>query len=158
MRKTFWLILVIIIVAVGFWIWSANRASAPANENENMEAAGIEGITGTTPAEQEENRTVTVTYTASGFSPSSITVQPGDTVVWKNESGGNMWVASAVHPSHETYDGNNLSAHCSPSYSGPAPFDQCGNGTEFSFTFDKIGNWKYHNHLDSSKFGEVIVE
>ncbi|MDO8566530.1 MAG: hypothetical protein Q7R58_00055, partial [bacterium] len=81
------------------------------------------------------------------------------TVIFTNQSTKNMWVASAMHPTHILYSGTSLSQHC-PDTSN-ASFDQCAAGapgSSFSFTFNKEGrNWKYHNHVDASKFGNVIV-
>lgn len=96
-----------------------------------------------------------VTYTGSGFSPSTVEVSVGDTVVWMNDSGGRMWVASAVHPTHERYGGTTLNEHCSGGSS--STFDQCSDGSSYSFTFDKAGEWGYHNHLNASHTGTVIV-
>lgn len=103
-------------------------------------------------------QTVVVTYSsAGGFSPAQIAVTKGDTVRFVNESGGDMWVASAPHPAHTAYDGTSLSAHCFGS-GASVSFDQCGAGNEYSFTFDTAGTWKYHDHVHPSKFGSVVVE
>lgn len=102
-------------------------------------------------------QTVVVTYKTGGFSPATITVTKGDTVRFVNESGGDMWVASAPHPAHTAYDGTSLSAHCFGASAGGS-FDQCGAGDEYSFTFGTAGTWKYHDHVHPSKFGSVVVE
>lgn len=96
-----------------------------------------------------------VTYSSSGFSPSEITIRRGGTVTWRNEGGGTMWVASAMHPTHTTYSGTTLQEHCDTLSNDS--FDQCQNGGTYSFTFDKVGTWAYHNHSQSSHFGRVIV-
>lgn len=44
-----------------------------------------------------------VTYTDSGFSPNNLTIKNGQTVTFKNEGPGDMWVASAPHPTHTDY-------------------------------------------------------
>ena len=104
-------------------------------------------------------QTKTVTYTGSEFSPSSITISKGDAVTWVNQSPGSMWIASAAHPTHAGYDGTSFQEHCG-SMGGDA-FDQCEGGTpgtSWTFTFDKVGEWKYHDHLKLGAFGTVIVE
>ena len=86
-----------------------------------------------------------VEYNDTGFTPESITVKKGTSVTWINKSQKPMWVASAIHPTHRELPG----------------FDQLesvGNDSEYSYTFDKIGNWKYHNHVSPSDFGSVVVE
>lgn len=100
---------------------------------------------------------VEVVYTAQGFSPASITVHQGDTVRFVNESGSGMWVASAAHPTHTAYAGTSLSAHCGSGSANDA-FDQCTTGDAYSFTFDKVGTWKYHNHVSPSRTGAIVVE
>ncbi len=99
--------------------------------------------------------TATVTYTTNGFSPSNVTIKKGGTVTWVNEGTGEMWVGSAMHPTHSGYDGTTLAAHCDDAAS--TSFDQCENGDNYSFTFDKVGKWNYHNHSRSSHFGSVTV-
>ncbi|OGC50792.1 hypothetical protein A2716_02025 [candidate division WWE3 bacterium RIFCSPHIGHO2_01_FULL_40_23] len=114
---------------------SGDALTVPEEETEN----------GATDEETEETESpVTVTVTSEGFNPKSVTVTQGETVVWRNETEGQTWVASAVHPTHQVYPG----------------FDQLkgmGKGETYSFTFEKIGTWKYHDHLNPTRFGEVVV-
>ncbi|MBI3261245.1 cupredoxin domain-containing protein [Candidatus Berkelbacteria bacterium] len=87
----------------------------------------------------------TVTYTATGFSPSSVTVKSGSTVAFTNEGSEEMWVASDPHPIHIGLRG----------------FDAkkgIGAGQTYSFTFTKTGTFGFHNHLNSSRTGTVVVE
>jgi len=100
-----------------------------------------------------------ITYTDAGYSPSLITIKKGETVTWKNESSNLMWTASAMHPTHKVYPGTDISA-CGTQTLLPM-FDACAgvaSGQSWSFTFNNVGTWGYHNHLNSSKFGKVIVE
>ncbi len=87
---------------------------------------------------------VSVSYGASGFAPNSVTVKKGTTVVWTNQSQGGMWVASAVHPTHQLLPG----------------FDQLKSvaaGGTYEYAFAKVGTWKYHSHLQPSDTGTVVV-
>lgn len=105
--------------------------------------------------EEESSTQVKVTYTSSGFSPRTVTVLQGGTVVWVNESGRNMWVASVVHPTHTFYPEKTASDCLGSS------FDACvgiANGESFEFTFNSAGSWKYHNHLSPARTGTVVVE
>ncbi|MBI1839117.1 MAG: hypothetical protein HYR95_02400 [Candidatus Colwellbacteria bacterium] len=88
-----------------------------------------------------------------GFSPMELRVRKGDTVVWTNKSGKSSWPASAVHPTHDVY----------PERGGciSSAFDACkglGLGEAFKFTFNQVGSWKYHDHLNSTHFGTIVVE
>ena len=96
----------------------------------------------------------TVTYDGDSFSPSTVTVKRGGTVAWVNASSGQMWVASAVHPTHDVYGGTARTAHC-PDASNTA-LDQCaGEIGNYSFTFTKAGSWGYHDPLAPAAFGKV---
>jgi len=112
-----------------------------------------------TSTRQSSTETTTVTYTENGFSPTSVTVQSGDTVVFVNDSNSGMWVGADQHPTHTNYDGTNLSQHCNNN--GAQPFDSCTEiqtGNSWSFTFDKTGEWGYHNHVAPRDTGTVIVQ
>lgn len=101
----------------------------------------------------------TVTYTDSGYSPSTLQIKKGETVTFKNESLQSMWPASAVHPTHRLYSGTSLSEHC-PDTAGTA-FDACKGflpGSSWPFKFDKAGTWNYHNHLNPGDRGMIVVE
>lgn len=87
---------------------------------------------------------VSVTYGASGFAPNTVTVKIGTAVVWTNQGQGGMWVASAVHPTHQLLPG----------------FDQLksvAKGGGYDYVFVKVGTWKYHNHVNASDTGTVVV-
>ena len=150
--KTVGIVLVVVLVAGGGWYFlSGTPAEAPAPIGGDAgNAAGI--------FEENADTSVTVVYTDEGYSPQSVTVPVGGTVTFVNQSSKKMWVASARHPEHTVYSGTSLTQHC-PDTSGTA-FDQCAggaSGTSYSFTFNKAGEWKYHDHIDATKFGSVVV-
>ena len=94
-----------------------------------------------------------ITYTNSGFSPSMITVKKGTAITFKNESSQPFWPASAMHPTHRSY----------PTTGGclGSTFDACAGippGGAWSFTFDIVGSWGYHDHLNARHYGKVIVQ
>lgn len=86
----------------------------------------------------------TVDYTDNGFVPNSINIKIGTSVTWTNKTSSPMWVASNPHPVHTDLPG----------------FDQLSsvgkNGT-YTYTFEKVGNWGYHNHMLPSDTGLVKV-
>jgi plastocyanin len=78
------------------------------------------------------------------FSPSAVKVSKGGKVTWINKSSVAVWPASAFHPTHTLYPG----------------FDALRGlktGETYSFVFEKVGSWKYHNHLNSGVTGVVEV-
>lgn len=85
-----------------------------------------------------------VQYTQGGFSPRTITVSAGTAVVFTNASTAGMWVASAVHPTHQLLPG----------------FDQKAavqTGGTYEYIFADVGSWQYHNHVNPQDTGTVIV-
>src|SRR3989344_2275114 len=74
-----------------------------------------------------------ITETDSGFFPNELTIKKGDTVTFKSTRGKPFWPASDLHPTHGVY----------PDFDPKQPIDP--NQT-WSFKFDKVGNWKYHDH------------
>jgi plastocyanin len=85
-----------------------------------------------------------VTYTDSGFAPQPLSIKKGSTVTFVNESSRGMWVASGVHPTHQLLPG----------------FDQLSTspkGGTYEYVFTKVGTWKYHNHVNPSDGGTVVV-
>ena len=87
----------------------------------------------------------TISYSDSGFSPSNVTVKKGETLKFKNDSTGNMWIASNGHPVHSDYPGFDAGRSYNP-------------GESYVFTFDRSGSWNYHNHLNPGRSGTIIVE
>lgn len=87
----------------------------------------------------------TVKYTNAGFVPTALEIKAGETVTFVNESDTDMWVASAIHPTHELLP----------------EFDQKAGtlkGSKYSFTFNTPGIWKFHNHLNPATKGSVTVK
>lgn len=149
-RNSIGVLVALVVVAGGWYMLRGNPASAPAAPEETQQPAVADASAATTTG-------VTVTYGPQGFSPASVSVPVGTTVTFVDQGTGKMWVASAVHPSHESYDGTSKAEHCAANYTGPAPFDQCSVGTSYSFAFSKTGVWKYHNHANAADTGTVTV-
>ena len=104
-------------------------------------------------------QTHTVEISSSGFSPSPLTINAGDTVRFLAVDNSNRWPASAFHPTHTAYPGSNINK-CGTAEESMI-FDSCKgipNGQSFSFTFTEIGTWYYHDHLSTSKTGAIIVQ
>lgn len=100
------------------------------------------------PAEQVLSGTVTVTYEESGFTPASLTIAKGTTINFINKTQIPLWVASDPHPDHTDYPGFDVAAQGSV----PEP------GQDTSFTFEKIGTWRYHNHSAPEDKASVTVK
>ena len=155
--KTLGIALIVIVLAGGL-IWYL--ASGPATSSPSATATTTENTPATGTSINPQSQNVTITYTDSGFSPKSVTIPEGATVTWINQSASALWVGSDPHPAHTGYDGTSRGEHCAAGYSGAAPFDSCkplASGASWSFTFDKVGTWGYHNHSNDGMTGTVVV-
>jgi plastocyanin len=172
MNSSGWAVVIVVLILIvgGAW-WYVSQTPAPATNNEATPTA-TQNETQNTGTETGSNTSggvtvdggvtvgvptsATITYSASGFSPATVTIKKGGTVTWDNQSGGTMWVASAQHPTHTAYDGTARTEHCPDA--DKSAFDQCAaSAGDYSFTFDKVGSWAYHDHINSSRFGRVEV-
>jgi plastocyanin len=157
-------IIVIILIVAGITIWSfsQNTPTETLNINTNSDQGAslvspvaTSSVTSTTTktttpttatsTTSTKPKTVTVTYNGTAFSPATTNINQGDTVKFVNNSSGSMWVASAPHPTHTDYPGFDEKA-------------SVGKGGSYSFTFTKVGSWKYHNHKNPSAFGTIVVK
>lgn len=122
-----------------------NEVLAPTGEEVSMATAPA--AANPTPAVPSiaESASKTITYTDSGFSPTTLTIKSGDTVVFKNNGSKDFWPASAIHPTHTIYPEFDAKKGIAP-------------GATYSFTFTRIGSWKYHNHLNPSLTGTITVQ
>lgn len=85
-----------------------------------------------------------VELSAEGFKPESLVVKKGATVVFVNSKGGAFWPASDPHPAHTNY----------------SEFDSkqaIPNGESWSYKFDRVGSWTFHDHLSPYFIGKIIV-
>mgnify|MGYP006281877665 CR=1 FL=1 len=110
-----------------------------------------------TPA-VDSSGNITVYLTSSGFQPSEITIQEGETVTWINNASSPMWVASDQHPTHTNYADSTIYEHCQMGDQTEPAFDQCQSGERFTFTFEKAGEWNYHNHERAVQSGTITVK
>lgn len=101
---------------------------------------------------------VVVSITPSGFSPKSVEVLQGQTIVFINQDTKVHWPASAVHPTHRVYPESDIEK-CKTEEKNKI-FDACRGlkqGEEFRFTFNERGTWNYHDHVVSGVFGTITV-
>lgn len=147
------IIVIIAIIVVAFFMLKDGTTPETSTEDSVEQAQTVEGSDNISDVVVEIDDTaidttaeiIVVTYSNEGFAPKEIDVAVGQTVRFVNESSGNMWVASAVHPSHTVLP----------------EFDEkksIGNGEVYEFTFTKAGAWEYHNHVKPSAGGKVNVE
>ena len=78
------------------------------------------------------------------FEPEILTIKKCTKVIFKNQDKAARWPASNLHPTHGIY----------PEFD---PLEPIETGKDWSFVFDKVGSWKYHDHLLPAIRGVIIV-
>lgn len=160
-RQVFWVFIIVIAGGVLFSWWivtQGNPSSTPAPTTTPISSTpqATAPVPTGTPSNGSVPTAVTVAYDGNTFSPQNVRVAQGGTVTWV-ATGGDMWVASDPSSLQNGYDGTTLEQHCAAGYVRTTPFDECSAGTSFSFIFNKVGTWGYHDHLNSSVEGSVTV-
>src|SRR3989344_3429171 len=129
--KTIGIIAVVIVVILGGWFLLKGYPAVAPTTTETASPADTTTTTATTQSG------VTVTYTDQGFSPASVAVPLGTSVTFINQSSGNMWVASAMHPTHTAYSGTSLSQHCPDTAgTGVVGWAATASGSSYTFVFN----------------------
>lgn len=104
---------------------------------------------GPAPATSERNAaaqfSAEVSMTAAGFSPEVLTVAAGTAVAFKNADFQPHRPASDPHPVHTDLPGFDAKAAIVP------------DGA-YSFTFSSPGTYSYHDHLNPSVRGQIVVQ
>lgn len=133
-------IIIAALLVIGFL--SMNRSSNIQQTNTQQSTPPVATQQATSSAQPVEQNTITLT--ASGFSPETLTIKAGDKVTWANKSGADAAVNSNPHPVHTDYPPLNLGSF--------------KDGENLSLTFDQAGTYGYHNHLNPSQTGTIVVE
>lgn len=126
-------VLIIAIIAGGIFLYSKS------GNTQNPTTTGSQGN-----SSGENQTTKQIILTTGGFSPSTLTVKVNTLVTWTNKSGKEAQVDSDPHPIHTSYPAMN--------------FDPFSDGSSVSLVFDKAGTYHYHNHLQPSQTGTIIVQ
>lgn len=106
--------------------------------------AAVPGPRPDTNTEVSSGQTHVVVHTQDGFVPAQLTIRRGDTVKFTNQHEEPMWPASDPHPLHTAY----------PTLDS---LKGVGTGESYSFTFDRAGLWRYHDHLEPQHTGMVTL-
>lgn len=138
--------IVVLAIAAGAIVLTQGKDKEPASNTAKTDTAQ-ESKTESSPAETaapQRGSTVAISYTDNGFSPAQVTVKSGTTVTIKNESSGALQFDSDPHPQHT--DNEELNVNNVPP------------GDSETFVANRKGTFGYHNHLNASDTGTIIVE
>lgn len=133
-------IIVLLLVGAGVY-FGMNSSPSNSQMTSNQPSSGGNNPStstgGNTPSTTTNPKTVTVAIQNFAFSPSTITINKGDTVVWTN-------MDSAVHT--VTSDSGSELASSS-----------LGNGQTYSHTFNTAGTFNYHCAIHPMMKATVIA-
>jgi plastocyanin len=124
---------------------SDNKSPSTTSSTSSDASSTTDTPTTTTPSQSDnQNSATTITYTDSGFTPNTLTVKSGTTVTIKNASSGPLQFDSDPHPEHTDDPELNVGVVAS--------------GQSKTFTVTTTGSHGYHNHLNDSDRGTLVVE
>lgn len=152
-----WVVVILVVVWAIFTFTGKQQKQDTAPLAVSPANTGTNAPLGNAPAVANIEK-ASISYGTNGFSLSTITVKKGTEVVFSNESGKDFWPASAMHPTHTVYPGSSITK-CGTADASRI-FDACASiksGSSWSFVFNEAGSWKYHDHLNATRFGTVVV-
>ncbi len=123
--------------------------------NANSEQERIELI----GADLEGEREHFVKITDDGFVPSFLEIARWESVTFTNFKSVKSWPASNMHPTHRSYPGSDIDKCNTVEEAGI--FDACRGletGETYTFFFNEVGEWKYHDHLQAGMTGTIVVK
>ena len=118
-----------------------NNTNQAATTNTSAPASNSTDTTNTTT--QPAAATAVISYNGNLFSPSQVTIKKGDTVSVKNDSSVEVDFESDPHPTHTSEPELNAGIIMP--------------GQSQSFTVTRVGSWGYHNHLNQTQTGTIVV-
>lgn len=130
----------VLLIGAGFLLLNQTSQTPTSSLVETEETQTVEPR----PTDQAEVEGEMIGLTESGFTPRTLTIQAGSMVVFTNNTGRIATVDSDVHPTHRLYPILNKG--------------NFGPGEKHEVTFEETGTFTYHNHLNSSQTGTVIIE
>lgn len=140
MSNTTKVIIALVVVAV-----IAGGAVLMAGGGDDTANTGSNGTNNSNNSDGEDAEVAaTITYTDSGFSPSSVTVKSGQAIRVVNESSGVVGPSSDSHPAHDQNTELN--------------FPDIDPGQSATMTVTTKGAWGMHNHLKEDHGTTIIVE
>lgn len=132
-------IVVVLIVGLGVFLLAKNNSSNKTTSNTSSTSTNSNSADNTAASDL-----VTITYSDSGFSPSTANLKAGGKLTITNSSSSTVQVNSDPHPFHTDNEELNIGA--------------INAGESKTVTLNKTGTWGYHNHIDSSQKAHITVQ
>ena len=118
-----------------------NTPSSPATLESDIRFSGEPGMSDA----NDQPQVYQIDITKDGFYPASFTIRKGDYVQFVNKDTAKHWPASDPHPKHNDLPGFDAKAGLALN-------------EKFTYQFNTSGEWKYHDHLNPSVKGVMIVQ
>ncbi len=90
-------------------------------------------------------QTFSIVRTEKGFEPPEVYLYTGDSVRFSSSAKKPFWPASDLHPGHWLYAAFDPKRALAP--------DEV-----WEFSFDRVGDWRFHDHLESTAGGIIHVQ
>lgn len=145
--------ILIVLIAEGMMLLARNNKANNSAINDGTTSNQPRSASTNAPSAQDTSPTIggesqqavtTITYSTEGFSPLTLTVNKGTAITIKNSSSSPLQFNSDPHPSHTNNPELNVGT--------------IDAGQSKTFTVSTTGTWGYHNHLNPSQTGSIIVK
>jgi len=144
-QKNILIVIIIILVLVGgllaLYFLQVNTDTVTINTNVVTNQNAAVDTFDPTKDKPAEN---TVWIIDGDFNPSVVTISVGDSITWVNKDDLIRQVASDPHQSHSALPG--------------LESEELAQDDDYTYTFDEIGEWFYHDHMNPISKGTIIVE
>lgn len=164
-RRNFLIIAIIVVAGLGVYLYTHNKSSTNKYDNSSTEVrptnssitsanstkeSQITSLTSSSPSASitstpTVSATATVKFDGNAFSPNTITIQKGETVNFQNTSKKQISIFSTTYPENTDYIPLNVGIVQQGQFS-PA------------ITFNSAGTFKYYEHSNPDKNGQIVVK
>jgi len=138
----------ILLLVVAYFAFKPKAASSGIENDHDQHTANsnFDYVPGEVihPESHHQDSKNKIAMRSNGFEPSTLTVEKGTTVIFRNDDIRDRWPASDPHSVHDMY----------PEFDPKAPIR---SADQWLFVFDKVGEWKFHDHLYPEFQGTIKV-
>lgn len=131
------------LIGAGVLIFSNDSAEAPTPQPQTA-SQSADPASNEQASQDETKSEFKITYSDSGFEPTSLTVPVGSAITVQNDSSSALQFSSDPHPSHT--DNPELNAV------------NLESGASTTVTVNTKGTWGVHNHLNHDHSATLVVE
>lgn len=132
-----------VLVVGGVIFFASENSGEKTSNNGSSDSSIADDQSSASSSSSEATSANVITYSDNGFSPATLTVKSGDKVTVKNTSSGPLQFDSNPHPEHTEDPELNIGL--------------IDPGKSATITVTNTGSHGYHNHLNSSDTGTLVV-